>query len=113
MLSQYRLTQDKARESDDVVKVVLMSCDKCGSTSEVLTYRTGLASDTPYEVDLCEKCAEPMRELMDIGQKRVAGWGVAPQGGSAQREPELRTKVYDPEELDAMEKAYREKHKKS
>lgn len=90
---------------------VILTCDKCGIDSNVTRYSIGIDGSTPYEVDLCERCGEPARDLSEIGRKRVAG--INPQyAAGALRDPELRSKVYTPEELDRMEEEYRRKKAK-
>lgn len=94
-----------------MARTVVLTCDKCSSDQNVDTYRIGRSTATPYEVDLCGRCAEPVASLMEIGRLRVAGWGAA-AATSASREPELRTKVHTPEELDRLEQEYRKKQAK-
>ena len=89
---------------------VVLTCDKCTGDQDVQPYSIGAAQMTPYEVDLCTRCAEPVRELMDLGRERLAAHGTG-HVTSATKEPELRSKIYSIEELDQMEKEYREKNK--
>lgn len=90
---------------------VVLTCDKCGFDEGVTHYSIGVDGSTSYEVDLCERCGEPIRPLIEIGRKRAAGLGNQYATG-ALREPELRSKVYDPEELDRMEEEYRRKNRR-
>lgn len=93
-----------------MVKVMLQKCDKCGSTSGVVTYGVGIADETPYEVDLCNECAGPLTEVVEIGRRRTAGWAQSSHADGEMREPELRTKIRTPEELDELEQEYRRRH---
>ena len=89
---------------------VILTCYKCGSDAQVSRYSIGRDGAAPYDVDLCERCAEPVGDLLEIGRKRTAG--LLAQATSASREPGLRSRIYAPEELDRMEEEYRKKHGK-
>lgn len=93
-----------------MAKTVVLVCDKCSGTDGVATFSAGKSGATPYEVDLCRRCAGPLEEIVELGRERAAD--LAPAGTTVSREPELRTKVYMPEELDRMEEEYRKAHKK-
>lgn len=90
---------------------IVLTCDKCGNDGQVSTYSIGMNGATPYDVDLCERCAAPVRDLKEIGRQSTAGL-LSQQARGALREPELRSKIYDPEELDKLEEEYRRKHSK-
>lgn len=93
-----------------MARKIILTCDKCSSDDEVDTYAVSVAGATPYEVDLCKRCAAPLKEFIELGQLSTATWGGALT--SASREPELRTKVHTPEELDRLEEEYRARQKK-
>lgn len=88
-----------------MARTVVLTCDKCSRAEGVETYSIGRAGATPYEIDLCGECAAVLDELVDLGREAVAG--LSRHATSASREPELRTKIHTPEELDKMEEEYR------
>lgn len=94
-----------------MAEMTILTCDKCGSHGQVSRYSIGRDGATPYDVDLCERCAEAVESLSELGRKRAAGLSGQITSG-ATREPELRSKIYDPAELDKMEEEYRRKHGK-
>lgn len=92
-----------------MARTFVLTCDKCGSDRDVEGYSIGKSGAMPYEVDLCDKCAGTLDDYIDVGRQRMVGRGIHATGAS--REPELRTKIYSPEELDKMEEEYRKKNK--
>lgn len=94
-----------------MVKVVVMRCDKCESDDQVEAYRLAKGGAAPYEVDLCAACAKPLRDLSEIGQRRIARFGESGHASGTRRPPEIRARIYSPEELDALEQAYEEEQK--
>lgn len=91
-----------------MARAIVLTCDVCGSSHTVQEYGIGRGSEVPYNVDLCVLHARPLGDLIKVGRKRAAG--LTGQISPASQEPQIRSKVYDPEELDRLEEEYRRKH---
>lgn len=94
-----------------MARTMVLTCDVCGSSDTVREYGIGQGSEVPYDVDLCVLHAQPLVDLMEVGRKRAAG--LIGQTSHASQEPQIKSKIYDPEELDRLEEEYRRKHAES
>jgi hypothetical protein len=99
---------------DDVGKMMVTTCDVCGTVDGVQAYCVGKGRRAPCGVDLCEEHARPLEELLTLGSRLTAG--ATPLVGATIRtemqEPKLRTEVLTQEAIDKIVEQDRARAKK-